>query len=381
MKKMKVHEMFTCALPNWYEKFKKHTIESIFLPIPPDVLAYLQDNGTLVLPEGSLPETQNNPSSKENDEDNEWDNNETPEDAAQVKGPNFEAFNNKIKDAIAQVGGSVFPKLNWSAPKDAKWIALNNSLRCSTPGDIYLLTKSSTFSMHDLTQPYKDCHDQDEVDTSVDYVLVLRKWMEINPAYEFRCFVRDKELIGISQRDVSQSYPCIGPEKPNIISDIQSFWHETIENKFPLESYTFDIYRPAKDSIILIDFNVFGPTTDCLLFDWVEFKVLEDIPPPPIPEPRDDSLYEEIDAYERSRRNMSDNRRCPSPVFSSENPDFRYISRVTGIQPSPYMSFGLPQDFVDLSTGRDPQKLIDYLTWRTNISDDLYDSSDEEQHC
>lgn len=31
------------------------------------------------------------------------------------------------------------------------------------------------------------------------------------------------------------------------------------------------------------------------------------------------------------------------------------------MQPSPYLSYGLPKDFVDLSTGEDAHKLIDFL--------------------
>lgn len=43
---------------------------------------------------------------------------------------------------------------------------------------------------------FQDCDDPGETDTPFDYCLVLRKWMDINPAFEFRCFVRNKELVG-----------------------------------------------------------------------------------------------------------------------------------------------------------------------------------------
>lgn len=42
----------------------------------------------------------------------------------------------------------------------------------------------------------QDCDDPGEADAPVDYCLVLRKWMDINPAFEFRCFVKNKELVG-----------------------------------------------------------------------------------------------------------------------------------------------------------------------------------------
>ena len=44
------------------------------------------------------------------------------------------------------------------------------------------------------------CSKRDDPE-KVDYELVLTKWQEINPAYEFRVFVKDHRILGISQRD------------------------------------------------------------------------------------------------------------------------------------------------------------------------------------
>jgi len=41
------------------------------------------------------------------------------------------------------------------------------------------------------------------------HYLVLRKWHAINKAMEFRCFVKDNELIAISQRDITAYYEAI----------------------------------------------------------------------------------------------------------------------------------------------------------------------------
>ncbi|KAK8735125.1 hypothetical protein OTU49_005506 [Cherax quadricarinatus] len=119
---MKVEEVLSCSFPSWYDKFKKCTIKSIVVPLTPEVLAYMQDNGTLVLPEGSQPEPTYKKNKEEEDEEgDDWDHCET--------------------------SGCVV--------QDASWIALNNSLRCCTPGDVYLLLKSSNFVTHDLTAPFK----------------------------------------------------------------------------------------------------------------------------------------------------------------------------------------------------------------------------------
>lgn len=51
----------------------------------------------------------------------------------------------------------MLPKLAWSAPRDAAWIAKNGSLKCSSPGDIFLLLKTSECVAYDLTQAYRHC--------------------------------------------------------------------------------------------------------------------------------------------------------------------------------------------------------------------------------
>ena len=103
---------------------------------------------------------------------------------------------------IKELGGAVFPKLNWSSPKvsssknvecslrgerekeikkvcfnvgpkkknknllsffhflrpqDAVWISTTGSLKCVTPGDVFLLLKSSDNIMHDLTMAFEGC--------------------------------------------------------------------------------------------------------------------------------------------------------------------------------------------------------------------------------
>lgn len=49
---------------------------------------------------------------------------------------------------------------------------------------------------------------------------------------------------------------------------------------------------------------------------------------------------------------------CP-PV--QEGPAFRYTTSEVTVQPSPCLSYRIPRDFVDLSTGEDAYKLIDFL--------------------
>ncbi|KAF7462114.1 Hypothetical predicted protein [Marmota monax] len=209
---------------------------------------------------------------------------------------------------------------------------MNSSLKCKTLSDIFLLFKSSDFITRDFTQPFIHCTD-DSPDPCMEYGLVLRKWCELIPGAEFRCFVKENKLIGISQRDYTQYYDHISKQKEEICRCIQDFFKKHIQYKFLDEDFVFDIYRDSRGKVWLIDFNPFGEVTDSLLFTWEELISGKNLK----------GDFSEGDAQEQD-----------SPAFRCTN------SEVT-VQPSPYLSYRLPKDFVDLSTGEDAHKLIDFL--------------------
>ncbi|TKC48339.1 hypothetical protein EI555_016294, partial [Monodon monoceros] len=82
----------------------------------------------------------------------------------------------------------------------------------------------------------------------------------------------------------------------------------------------------------LIDFNPFGEVTDALLFTWDELL---------------------------SGRNLKGD--FSEEALEQDAPAFRCTNSEVTVQPSPYLSCRLPKDFVDLSTGEDAHKLIDFL--------------------
>ena len=45
---MLVKEVEACSFDKFYSNFKKVTFRSVLIPIPPDVLAYLRSDGSLV---------------------------------------------------------------------------------------------------------------------------------------------------------------------------------------------------------------------------------------------------------------------------------------------------------------------------------------------
>ncbi|KFP35100.1 Cell division cycle protein 123, partial [Chlamydotis macqueenii] len=214
---------------------------SAILPLPDNVKEYLLDDGTLVVSGREDPPSHAQEGS-DDAEEVQWSDDEN---TTTLKAPEFPEFTAKVQEAISSLGGSVFPKLNWSAPRDAYWIAMNSSLKCKALSDIFLLFKSSDFITRDLTQPFIHCTD-DSPDPSLDYELVLRKWCELIPGAEFRCFVKENKLIAISQRDYTQYYDHISKQHEEICRSIQEFFKKHIQYKFLDEDFVFDVYRDSR---------------------------------------------------------------------------------------------------------------------------------------
>jgi hypothetical protein len=91
--------------------------------------------------------------------------------------------------------------------QDAAWITATQSLKCTNTFDIYLLLKSSDFVNHDLSHAYDECVDGQHYEPDQNYELVLRKWYDLHPSMEYRCFVRNREIIG-KQKSPTQKAGC-----------------------------------------------------------------------------------------------------------------------------------------------------------------------------
>lgn len=331
---MKCQEVLACSFPAWYPDFAKVTFKSVTVDIPDDVLEYLRSRESLVLPKecsrewgtaGPRPDDDGDEDGGEEEGTSGWSDEEGGGDEEEA--PSFPAFAAAVREAIGALGGKVFCKLNWSSPRDAAWIGFGNSLKCSDLSQLLLLLKSSDFVRHDLVAPFEHCSD-DAGPAELTYRLVLRRWTEINPGHEYRCFVSRGRLVGVCQRDATSCYGHIRGERDSVVTDVRSFFLEHVDGRFPLESYIFDVVRRGKDVVKLVDFNPFGPPTDAVLFDW-----------------------EELEAGGGGNED--------------DGVDFRFVEDDAGIQPNGLRQYSVPVDMLDLATGRDPHKLIDFLKLQT----------------
>jgi D123 len=97
---------------------------------------------------------------------------------------------------------------------------------------------------------------------------VLKEWYDLLPSMEFRCFVRQRKLLCISQRD-THYYPFL-PSMTELILRLATQLFTQIQS-FDSENWVFDMYIPrTRRRAHLIDINPFAHRTDSTGYTWRE---------------------------------------------------------------------------------------------------------------
>ncbi|KAL0291222.1 UNVERIFIED_CONTAM: Cell division cycle protein [Sesamum angustifolium] len=244
---MKEEDMNRCQIQEWYPNFKSCSIKTTIHELPESFVQYLlDDSGPFLLPlsitnDDALPNRVHKPEEEEDFVAVEGSGDEAEEP---VPPPSFPELEMEIKASIESLGGAIFPKLNWSAPKDSAWISSTGNLKCTSFSEIALLLRSSDSVIHDLYHAYDSCTDKTASRPS-SFFLALRKWYpSLKPEMEFRCFVRHKLLVGICQREVTNFYPALFEKKDDL----------------------------KNGRVKLLDFNPWGASTLPLMFTWDELE-------------------------------------------------------------------------------------------------------------
>ncbi|KAK6541630.1 hypothetical protein TWF694_007429 [Orbilia ellipsospora] len=268
--------IINCGFPEWYKLYRSITGRARVIPFTQGFLDYLNEDG-IVLPD-------ENPNPQSNDTDSgifsSATTNDDDDDEDEYEDPSyrFAEFHATVRAAITQLGGAVYPKLNWSAPKDAGFI-IGNVLKCTSASDVYLLLKSSNFITHDLEHAFDDTDDGPDMGGNVlkqediQYALVLRKWVEVITSVEFRVFVKGRKLVCVTQRDMNY-YDFLEEGKVEFMALIEEFFEKYLEKTFPDDDFVFDVYIPktivTESRVWLVDINPFAIRTDPLTFSWTE---------------------------------------------------------------------------------------------------------------
>lgn len=243
-------EVMACSFDQWYPKLKRYTPTLKIIAIPKDFFRFL-DQDLIKLPGDNKVE--------------EIDDSDDLDSEPFVWLDELMDFYNQVN---LLVGDFPFPKLNWLAPKDARWINAN-TLRCHLADDVLLLLKLSDHTGDDLSAPFSETgDDEDKLTDNVPFKLILRRWIDINPLHEFRVFVRDGTIIGASQRDLNH-YPHLVEHRQQHLQTINEFV-PTIIDQLGLKLVVLDIYIPETGEPMVIDVNPFLRKLLPLLYTWHE---------------------------------------------------------------------------------------------------------------
>ncbi|WCJ18811.1 hypothetical protein M5689_001134 [Euphorbia peplus] len=310
---MEEAEVNRCQIQEWYPKFKSFSIKTVIHELPESFVDYLlDDSGPFVLPDSvsnkdALPNRIHNPIDEEDYQVSEGSGDEAEEP---LSIPSFPELELKINETIETLGGAVFPKLNWSSPKDSAWISTSGTLRCTSFSEIALLLRASDSLVHDLCHAYDSCSHKSS-SRPPSFFLALWKWYSsLLPELEFRCFVRGHQLVAISQREVTTFYPFLLEKKNSLQLLIENFFTENVRLRFESENYTFDIYVTRDERVKILDFNPWGAFTLALLFTWEELE---------------------------------------QKVESGDGVEFRIVENQCGIRPG--LKTAVPQDYLDTGPG------------------------------
>ncbi|CAF9911586.1 MAG: hypothetical protein HETSPECPRED_000388 [Heterodermia speciosa] len=372
-----------CSYHYWHPRYRTLTPKARLIPLSKPFIDYLRADG-IVLPaeEHELHSSTDNDSgifsasTSPTDSDSEED--EEPDPSLQ-----WLDIHQKIKDTITELKGSVHPKLNWSAPKDATWIAATNSMECRTANDVYLLLKSSDFITHDLEQAYDGCEEEEEEEgdgiedsrtEQIPYHLVLRQTIPaLVTSLELRCFVRGRELLCVCQRDLNH-YAFLPALVPKLRGSIADFFENNLRASFPDDNFVYDVYvPPPHDRTWLIDINPWAPRTDPLLFSWLEILQMTG------------SINEAVTISDGGLKNSEEgvgDEADRGEEIVGFTPEFRLVNRddpeAYSFNTPQYSAHKLPKDVVDAS-GDGEAGLRDFMgQWRDILRKQEADDAHEE---
>eukprot|EP00826_Nyctotherus_ovalis_P007861 TRINITY_DN1201_c0_g2_i3.p1 TRINITY_DN1201_c0_g2~~TRINITY_DN1201_c0_g2_i3.p1 ORF type:complete len:224 (-),score=25.97 TRINITY_DN1201_c0_g2_i3:18-689(-) len=198
--KLTVQAVLDCQFNVWYPQFSQVTFKSKVIQLPETFEEYLSEESVFM--PASL---------KENEEDK-----------AHYSSHSFQLLEKEIDSVFKEFSGKVFVKLNWKAPKDGAWVV--SELKCINARQIYQLLKCSDLVKDNLGEAvYEDCIDK--IKGKHKLYLILRKWHYLKEWMEFRCYVYNNELVGISQRNCEHCYAEITQHQAIITDRIKEFYN------------------------------------------------------------------------------------------------------------------------------------------------------------
>jgi len=169
------------------------------------------------------------------------------------------------------IGGKAFIRLGSRSPKDS--YKGHTKKFCVTSGvqAIELLIDSQRI-VEDLLAYHL---------MNLNAAIYVRRWVDIAPWREWRCFVKQGKLIAVSQYHYHDIYPQLSDEVTNPATIIQG-WFENTWYKLhrPMVPYNVvvDVALDSLGNVTVIEINPYCNWTDPCLLSWEKEKKLAKVP-------------------------------------------------------------------------------------------------------
>ena len=179
----------------------------------------------------------------------------------------YDTLAERISDAmqLLKCPTGWFIRLGSRSPKDS-YLFHDKKGRCGSEHDaLAMLTCMSERVVEDLW---------DAINMDYPVSIFVRQWLDIAPWTEFRCFMKNRKLIGVSQYQYHDTFAGL----PKLIDSIRwaiEIFFEQFRIASHLDDVIFDVFvrrhGPMHETtweVKLLEINPFGAFTDPCLFDW-----------------------------------------------------------------------------------------------------------------
>jgi hypothetical protein len=175
---------------------------------------------------------------------------------------------NWMEEKIGEFPKGAFVRLGSRSPKDS-WAGNRDGFRVEHGREAWdLLTDCSERVYDDLSWALKNDYEP---------CLLVREWLDIPRWMEFRCFMKSRKLVGISQYFYRDESPEIEKFKDSIKWALEMFFENLFVREIHLDDVVFDVFahtqRRGNETVVdvkLIEINPYATWTDPCLFDWNE---------------------------------------------------------------------------------------------------------------
>lgn len=177
----------------------------------------------------------------------------------------------RVIEAAATFPRGGFVRLGSRSPKDS-WLGQSEGFKV-TAGD----GKDPLRFMLDCSERVADDLAQAIAHEYAPHIFV-REWLEFPESMEFRCFMRGRKLVGISQYQYRDYFPELHErgERQRLQWIIETFFESQFRDACHLDDVVFDVFvksRNVASSVTLnecrlIEINPFFQWTNPCLFDW-----------------------------------------------------------------------------------------------------------------